>query len=65
MNALGSVNALKGATFISTLASGNPHKYRLCGPVFASIFQNILKKAFLKVIFGMFTICSYLSQKQR
>ena len=55
------VNALKGATFISTLASGNPCKSRLCGSIFPEVFQNILKKAFLKGVFWKFTICSYLT----
>ena len=55
------VNALNGATFISTLASGNPCKSRLCGSIFPEVFQNILKKAFLKGVFWKFTICSYLT----
>ena len=55
------VNALKGATFISTLASGNPCKSRLCGSIFPEVFQNIPKKAFLKGVFWKFTICSYLT----
>ena len=55
------VNALKGATFISTLASGNPCKSRLCGSIFPYVFQNILKKAFLNGVFWKFTICSYLT----
>ncbi len=37
------VNALKEATFISTLGSGNSHKQRLCEAVFAEAFLNILK----------------------
>ena len=55
------VNALKGATFISTLASWNPCKSRLCGSIFPEVFQNILKKAFLNGVFWKFTICSYLT----
>ena len=55
------VNALNGATFISTLASGNPCKSRLCGSIFPEVFQNIPKKAFLKGVFWKFTICSYLT----
>ena len=55
------VNALNGATFISTLASGNPCKSRLCGSIFPEVFQNILKKAFLNGVFWKFTICSYLT----
>ena len=55
------VNALKGATFISTLASGSLHKQRLCESIFARVFQNILKKVLLKGVFWKFTICSYLT----
>ena len=43
------------------LASGNPCKSRLCGSIFLEVFQNILKKAFLKGVFWKFTICSYLT----
>ena len=43
------------------LASGNPCKSRLCGSIFSEVFQNILKKAFLKGVFWKFTICSYLT----
>ena len=52
------VNALNGATFISTLGSGNPHKQRLCEAVFAEVFQNILKMKVFHAIFAKFTICS-------
>ena len=52
------VNALKGATFISTVAEIQ-HYY-----IFAEVFQNILKKAFLKAVFGKVTsvhICPLVS----
>ena len=57
----GCVNALNGATFISTEITVNPCKSRLCGSIFPEVFQNILKKAFLKGVFWKFTICSYLT----
>ena len=54
----GSVNALQRATFISTLPRKIPCKYWVFETFFAGIFQNILKKSFLKAFLALFTLCS-------
>ena len=47
------VNALSRASLISTVPSGNPHKYWLPGLIFAGICLTILKTRFFRSFFGM------------
>ncbi len=47
------VNALSRASLISTVPSGNPHKYWLPSLIFAGICLTILKTRFFRSFFGM------------
>ena len=47
------------AFLISTVPSGNPHKYGAPRLIFACICPNILKTTVFQDIFVLFIICSY------